>query len=429
VIGAIDAEDCPVDQFLDCQGDRTKLFAKIVTFKESHLKMIFQNSQFQTDFKHLQERLNVDHVSRVVPGVDELLSDFRHLTAELEKANLEVRRHKKDIAAVRAQADCELHILSEQLDSLQDAFNCISEKQSEYEKQIQSHEAIKKEHVTEIEQLHEEISALKLEHGSSAPDESVLYPQQVQSLQSQYQTRLSEHQQQLHEAQEQLEKAEQQISVLKRTARLLKVKLKQSEESVRTTKAEADAEIARLKHRFEEEIKNVKDVNEEALNRLKAQSADLRATVAKLTEAVQALETEKQKQLKRNRLLRKQVIHVESQLSIHLDSAAQDRKLAEAQCKAAELNAASKIQSVVATARSEYEKELRKLITMVHEEFRRFVDPHEQIDRVSFQKVVSRARDELMRLQEETAAVRQIINASPGQSTPDALAQFLCNAH
>jgi hypothetical protein len=79
----------------------------------------------------------------------------------------------------------------------------------------------------------------------------------------------------------------------------------------------------------------------------------------------------------------------------------------------------------MATAKSDCDRELRRLIALFHDEFCRFVDPLEPIDANSFQKVIHRARQELTTLQEELAAVRRIVNAAPGQTTHDAVTHAL----
>jgi phosphoheptose isomerase len=60
------------------------------------------------------------------------------------------------------------------------------------------------------------------------------------------------------------------------------------------------------------------------------------------------------------------------------------------------------------------------MIGLLAEEFHNFFDPDGQIDLVSYQHALHKAKEEFSRTAEELKAIRRIVDADPGQSAADA---------
>jgi hypothetical protein len=128
--------------------------------------------------------------------------------------------------------------------------------------------------------------------------------------------------------------------------------------------------------------------------------------------------------VKQNTALKQRIGQLESHIASDADSMAREKKLMETTIRSAELSTESRISSAAAAAKSECDAEKRRLIGIVAEEFRTFLDPNARVDLVNCQHALHNAKEELNRATHELNAIRRITGAGPGESLADAVTQL-----
>jgi chromosome segregation ATPase len=428
VAQVIDGEDSLISQYVENQSRRTALITKLNVFKENFHKVTCEKNQLEGLLGQVVERLNVNDYSGVIPAINTLHNDFGNISTVLEEAKLQTKRIKKENASVRLEADSSLQQLSQQLASLQADFDSLILKHRECEKQNKYDQTIQRDQAGRIESLQKDISEMKITHEGTLRDESIRHQDHIQMIQCQYQNNISEYQAQIQQITHELTEEKRQKSILKRAISVLKQKVGLSEENIQTIRKESETATALLKQRFEEELKNLKAINNETISQLTSKNTELTTTIERITESLRTLEAKNTTLAKDARSLRRKNSHLESQLASQTESSNRERQLAEAQLKSTQLSVETKAQSMIAGAKAEAQREMAKLIGIFTEEFRHFVDPFEPVDSTSFPAMVRKARAEMTKLNDELLAIRCVVNPLPGQPLQDAVAQAVCGA-
>ncbi|OHT04981.1 hypothetical protein TRFO_27429 [Tritrichomonas foetus] len=188
---------------------------------------------------------------------------------------------------------------------------------------------------------------------------------------------------------------------------------KEGEENEYNWKSSSDKE----KTRQEKVITELQQNLENARNDLEKISKQLTAANKKLKQAknycLQAkLEKEKLQQ------------EIESQR----ERLEREKQITETESKASVLKAESDYTAKLDEQKGKWEKDKRRYFSFVADQFRQFFNPQDSIDEKSFRDVVSRARDELIRLNAIDSSVRRLVGADNRQKTEDAVAQIVMNS-
>jgi len=274
---------------------------------------------------------------------------------------------------------------------------------------------------SQIVELKAEISRLASSRDSAVQE----HQRQFESLNSQYQANLSDQISQFDQVKNDRAKLQQQNRLLRKVITSMKRKLSRSQDEVTLVEKERiklsseissiQLENSRLKESFSEELNNSRLSTE--------QTAE---TISKLKESILSLGSKNRQLTKKNALLQTENSRLESQLSEQVESKTRDKRLSEVQIRAAQADAEAKIRAAVADVKLQCDHEKRKILGMFADEFRSFVDPSERIDVASFERLLRRTHNEMNKMTEELAAVRRLVNASPSQTTRNAVADLVC---
>ena len=75
--------------------------------------------------------------------------------------------------------------------------------------------------------------------------------------------------------------------------------------------------------------------------------------------------------------------------------------------------------------KTKWEAEKRRLLAFVADELRQFFNANEAIDERAFRSIITKAKEEITRLQKADSAIRRMVGASTRQTTDDAVAQLV----
>jgi chromosome segregation ATPase len=416
----IDAEDLRVNHIVEHQSERSRLWTALTAFRESHQKLVFSNKQFENWISQIQEKLHVSQPAQVTGAVDAAVGQIANLTEQLSQSAMMTRRLKRELQGARREFEAHEQRVNEQLKEFEQQVEKLSEQQRDAEHQARKDLEARKRDERVISKLTDEIEQTKNRLETQARDLANEYHNQIENIQRQYQQQISDLKAETEQLSNALQRAQDENAKLKKGVRVLRVKMNEKSEAGVQSRQEYEQTIAKLKREFENEVQASKN----ATAKLFGEISELKTEESRLVTSLKKLEAHNKHLVKQSNGLKRKVGQFESQASSQTDAANREKKLAEAKIKSMELNTETKIAAAVAAAKSDAENDKRRVISILADEFRSFFDPHEQIDLVTCQRTLHRAREELTRVNEELDAIKRIVGAAPGQSAADAVAQI-----
>jgi chromosome segregation ATPase len=167
---------------------------------------------------------------------------------------------------------------------------------------------------------------------------------------------------------------------------------------------------------------------EQTVNDLRTQLANVRDDLMK----VSALRDEAEKRAQAAALEvaaidrdRRRVVAQKRSLKSQIE---RERKVAESSCQAAKSEVEASYFQKLEEQRAKAEAEKQGLLAIGIEAFRWLFDPNEPLSERTFKTIVTRANEELRRLEHTDRTIRKIVGASDRQTTADAVAQAVLHS-
>jgi DNA repair exonuclease SbcCD ATPase subunit len=242
-------------------------------------------------------------------------------------------------------------------------------------------------------------------------------------IETQLRKELTQHQQKLSELSDNFAAQTEQLQTFRQTLGAQKVLLAEKNEELSNTRAEAEEQQQQLLRRWESEKEHLIETHETVLTDLHERSDEQRADIAKLTAAF----VESEQRGKEGKVLILELKRTNLKLERDLDAlqkqTERDRKLAEANAKAAQLRTQSDYANRLDEQRAAWESERHRLLAFVADAFKRYLSLHDSIDERAVRQAVGKAKRVLDTLTESDEAIRRIVGAAVAQRTDDAVAQ------
>lgn len=212
--------------------------------------------------------------------------------------------------------------------------------------------------------------------------------------------------------------------------------LKQALEACRqsfTEKSKAFDDLKDFKERREEELTRLLEnqrteidhSHEKAIQELTQQCNKHREDVVRLSEEVSAKDC-KIKELKQSVLNSKRAIAKnEKDSKLAVEELKRENKLLDSQSRNQILEMEAQMNSEVSKVKARSDGRIRRLIGFAADEFKHYFNPSDSLDENSYKFLISRVKQELERATRVESNVRRLVSASAGQSTDDAVAQYL----
>lgn len=191
---------------------------------------------------------------------------------------------------------------------------------------------------------------------------------------------------------------------------------------------DAQERIKLLCARFETEKENIVNSYEETINQLSKKAEDYRSDIntlsMQISDADSKLSSMKMLLIKTTSE-KKKLENDQKSIQSQMD---REKKLFEASYKSkfasSEMNFNSKIEEIGL----KFENEKRRILSQAINEFKKFYCPTDHIDERAYRTVISNVKDELTKLSSSDNSIRRMLNASPMQTTEDAVAQMIISS-
>ena len=211
--------------------------------------------------------------------------------------------------------------------------------------------------------------------------------------------------------------------------------LKQSNEikDLEDSKAKLEQEMkdkqTKLEKKNEEDKKNLKQVYEAAIEKLKKQCEDLRNDTYDLSSE---LSEKNQLNIKLQKKLDKTIAKLQTTERKNASLEEQnhrDKLLMESANKAQIVFQDAQVSEKISKIKEQYEKENRNMYLYIIDIFKQFFTPKDSIDYSSIRRVLKTASSELNRLSKAEKSIKALLNATEYQTLEDAVSQLYYEAH
>ena len=407
--------------------DRNSFLSSLSEYRENVSRIECENQYLHSLYEAISTLLRVKGAEEIETTVKALLKDNQNMARqakELLAALKKAKREKKGLSRHFSEANS--HLSSKLQESTEENSNLVEEIR-EMKRQAQKYEQTIAELRSQIELLNDQIEMRQEEFKNSHATQQQQVEQQINDLMGEWQSAINSRQDTIEKLNTDIESISSEKSTLKKAVQSLKTKLTQASEALDEAKQNHEQEKQRLKLAFDEQIKNNNAANKHIVTELQTQMGDLRTLLTKQSQSLATADSKNKELLKDLNEMKRQNARYKSQLATEREAATREQKILETKIRSCELNVETKLSSSIAEVRAQAEAEKQRMIALFAEEFRSFFDPREQIDIHTYQAILRRAHDELARLTEEMETIRRITNASPNQSTPDAVSQILFN--
>ena len=199
-------------------------------------------------------------------------------------------------------------------------------------------------------------------------------------------------------------------------AKMISFKLKMDEMS---------GQISLQRSNFESSFEKERRQYEETIQKLQQEAEKQRNDIERISrELEQAHEKNKKMKCYVKNVQKKESI-LQNSLNEQKNQLEREKQLIIGNAKTQNFLAESQFASKLEERKNRWEKEKRKIFSYVADQFRQFFNPIEVIDEISFKSVISRVRDELIRMQNTDIEIRRLVGADSRQRTEDAVAQIV----
>ena len=407
------------------EAERNSFLAALSAYRENLGRIECENQYLHKLYDGICALLRVKGADEIEPTVRAMMKDNQNMAKQAKELLTALKRAKREKKGIsRHFAETNSHLSSKLQESTEEN-NTLTEELSDMKKQTQKYEDTISELRSQIEMLNSQIEMRQEEFKTSHESHQQQVEQQINDLMGEWQTAINSRQDTIEKLNTDIESISNEKSALKKAVQSLKTKLAQASEALEEAKENCEQEKQRMKLSFDEQIKNNNAANKHIVTELQTQMGDLRTLLTKQSQSLAAIEAKNKELSKELNEMKRQNTRYRSQLTTEREAATREQKILETKIRSCELNVETKLSSSIAEVRAQAETEKQNMIALFAEEFRSFFDPREQIDIHTYQAILRRAHDELARLTDEIETIRRITNASPSQSTPDAVSQLV----
>lgn len=209
--------------------------------------------------------------------------------------------------------------------------------------------------------------------------------------------------------------------------KLLTEKNADLQQEIEDIKQDFDLDVSELTEKYESEKEHMTQSFNKSLEELRQQCTKHREDIIKLSEQLNAEETN-------NGILKSTVAHckketakVARELKLAKEQMERDRKLIESECRTKIIAAESNYERKLDEERAKAQDEKKSIFTFIADEFHQFYKPVDRINEATFRNVVHNVHDTLESMAASDSSIRNMLGATDGQTTEDAVAQHLLN--
>ncbi|OHT11052.1 hypothetical protein TRFO_19463 [Tritrichomonas foetus] len=318
------------------------------------------------------------------------ICDLEKQKSELKEQVLQLQTKVDALTSTNQDLKHELQMNKTELNSLRSS---VEQSEDELREEHQSYvERLNRQHLSEKDQLKEQIKKMKSEN------------QKAKAI-------LSEHESSFGRMRKVLDQHE--------------ADLRAKDEEFDNYKRDKEKEIANLNFKFNTEKNQLTKTFEDAIDEIRRQCEEQRSDFSRVSkelkfqkDKIQSTLSTAAKYKRENQKLERTVRTLEEQIK-------RDQMITEASIKNQVMTIEENYSQQLQEAKAKIASEKRRIFSFAAEEFRKFYNPSELLDERSYKSLLNRIKKELERLTESDTIIRRLTGAAPRQATDEAVAKIV----
>lgn len=205
--------------------------------------------------------------------------------------------------------------------------------------------------------------------------------------------------------------------------------IEQLTESLEQYKMEIERQTNTEKERLNKEVCSIEKQYKDVLEQMRIKAEEKSALMQKLTEALNHNEQKMKQMNLQISQLNFQIQKSEMKNKSQTEAMERSKKLADAQLRAKILALETKYSVLIEEQKHSWENEKRNIFSYLAQEFRTQFDASQSFNYQSFQNLINKIKQEILRYRKQENSIRKILRAKDNQTVEDVITDLVLSMH
>ena len=413
------------EEFMQNHEIGTALVNRVTALRTTITDLSHSREALQTLVESIGATFGITNCTDIYTKISAIRTEFDTQIAISAKQAKKMKAVKTELSDLKVKYTTEndekersISRLKSTLESVNETNARLTETNKKYKMEIADAKRRENDLTTQIEHLEQQ-------HKEETEEANNAHNNQVQAIKQEYTETIDHLTSNLSEANQTITEADAQLQKYKKIISTQKSSIQECKAELQATKQQYEIALKKLSDRSGIEKKQLVDSYEKAIRELTEQSDKQSNDLIRLSEGI----TKKEKRIKEFKSTIAQLKHDNAKLEkdgkLREEEFARENKIAQTAIKGAAMSAESQYTAKLSEQKTKWEAEKRRILAFVADELRQFFNANEAIDEKSFRSIITKAKEEINRLQRTDAAIRRMVGATCRQTTDDAVAQLV----
>lgn len=386
-------------------------------------------SRFETEINAINRKLETNSASESLEMIEKLINKVENLQEELKKEKSNNTKAKQLFKSMEESKDNDLQKKDNLISDLTKNVDDLKIQKENLENQINRNQKT-------IQTLQKSIEEAKIQYEDELAKIKRVHQKDIQSITHKYENKEKEVYNAVNQKQSEISRIKEQNSNLERTIAALQSKVdeipiikKAHEEAMHKLVEESENSEKIIRENSEIEKNELKKAYEARLAESKQQSEEIikahEESSGALKEATQRIQDLTQKLVESSLM----IDDLKSRVAIANEECQRQIRINDMKTRATLLSQEMHYQSRIDEERANFNREKRKIIGFVAQQFRKFFDAHCELDDNSLRTTVNAVRDELDKYSKSDINIRKILMIGETDSVEDAVSKLVLSIY
>lgn len=413
------------DRFMQNAAVPAALVSRVTDLRTSIIDLKRSNDVIQQNVDAFAVAFDLSTDTEINTQISIIKSQINKQNEMCENAKNKAKKLKEERNELQQKYDAEVIPLKTENEGLKVTLESTNEIVNKHAETIRKLRAELAESKRTQKDLESKLETTEEKHNEKMEEFEEAKEEEITSLKESYEEKMKEMTKELDSLKAAAAAVDEQIAKYTKAIEAQKETISEKEAVIQQTIEQGKANEEKLTKNFSIEKSKLIESYEKAVAELKEQCDKHRNDIVKLSSELARME-KKCKETKALAIqLKREATKLEKEKKLKEEEFERESKIAESTAKSAIVNVESQCTAKLNEQRTKFESEKRKILSFVADEFREFFNACDSLDERSFHSIITRAKDELTRLQKMDSSIRRIVGATGRQTTDDAVAQIV----
>ncbi|EAY12548.1 hypothetical protein TVAG_139280 [Trichomonas vaginalis G3] len=406
-----------------------ELERKISKLLTDNTDLIVSNKTLETQLKTIYTKLEVNNETESLEMIEKLIQKVTNLQNEIKKEKSNASKCKKVFKSIEVSKDAELIQKNNEINELNQKIEKIKQENEDLKQNINRNnktiQTLQKTTEEAKQNYEEELNKLRFTHQKEIQNVSQKFDQKEKKIY----TSMANKQNEISSLRDKIANLEKANNSLQSKVNEIPEIKKSHEDSIRKIVEENENNEKLLRDNFQVEKNEMKKAYEIRLSECKQQSDDVikahEESSNALKEATNRIQDLTQKLVEQGL----EIDDLKSRVSMANDECQRQIRINDMKTRATLLSQEMHYQNVIDENKSNFNREKRKIIGFVAQQFKSFFDAHCELDDNSLKTIVNNVKDEMDKLIKTDKNLRKILMIGEYDSVEDAVSKVMLSVY